>query len=84
MSMDCGKCQVRALCTDTRSYPSYVRRRYKCDKCNDRWTTVEHRVSSVKRGSSVEAAFRYDVKNAAKAEMREEIKAMLGMTGESY
>jgi transcriptional regulator NrdR family protein len=43
MSMRC-LCGSKSLCTDSRPYPNSpqdIRRRYKCLKCGDRWTTVE-------------------------------------------
>lgn len=43
------KCGGRGLCMDSRSVMEkgdepYIRRRYKCEKCVRRFTTVEHRV----------------------------------------
>jgi hypothetical protein len=47
MSMDCPKCLSEAKCKDSRRHAHGVIRRYKCLKCENRWTTIESTVTVV-------------------------------------
>lgn len=39
--MKACRCPARPICLDSRQYPDYRRRRYRCPTCNWRWTTIE-------------------------------------------
>lgn len=47
--MNC-KCGGRLWCVDTRQQQGYRRRRYKCDACEKRTTTIEVEVDKPPRG----------------------------------
>ena len=56
LAYQCGKCGSDSCVVDSRmSTEGYIRRRRKClmKSCKERWTTVEFRVPTHKRGVTV-------------------------------
>lgn len=49
--MECPNCTTRMKCVDTRHYnDKTVRRRYSCEECNHRYSSVEEVVHELGRG----------------------------------
>ena len=70
MSFNCGFCSGRGMIVDTRTASSWTRRRYRCVKCGERWSTAEVKLE-LRQGVSAKKHLDLMAQEAVKAKLRE-------------
>lgn len=76
----CHKCREQAGCIDTRRGDGRTRRRYRCDACGTRWSTIEERINGSGIGTSIRVeGYEEQVRARYRAEFQTELKKLLGI-----
>lgn len=76
----CHKCRKQVGCIDTRRGDGRTRRRYRCDTCGSRWSTIEERINGSGIGTSVRVGdYEEQMRARFRAEFQTELKKLLGV-----